>query len=78
MLHNQDLSGVKSELQGETMSVSSYYKGIGQLPYNSPHTKHANVLTCVYYPIKNYRCCTGGPLSIMENNYSCIFPICCA
>ena len=30
------------------------------------------------YPIKNYRCCTGGPLSIMMNNYPCMFPICCA
>ena len=31
-----------------------------------------------YHPIKNYRCCTGGPLSIMGNNYPCMFPICCA
>ena len=28
------------------------------------------------YPIKNYRCCTGGPLSIMGDNSPCIFPIC--
>ena len=27
-------------------------------------------------PIKRYRCCTGGPLSIMGDNYPCIFPIC--
>ena len=29
----------------------------------------------MYYPIKNYRWCTGGPLSIMGNNYPCMFPI---
>ena len=31
-----------------------------------------------YYPITNYRCCTGGPLSIMGDNSPCIFPICSA
>ena len=30
------------------------------------------------YPIKNYRCCTGGPLWIMRDSYPCMFPICCA
>ena len=27
------------------------------------------LIVYVYYPIKNYRCCTGGPLSIMGDNY---------
>ena len=36
------------------------------------------ILCTSQYPIKNYRCCTGGPLSIMGNNYPCMFPICCA
>ena len=31
---------------------------------------------CIDNPIKNYRCCTGGLLSIMGDNYSCMFPIC--
>ena len=30
------------------------------------------------YPIKNYRCCTGGPLLIMGDNYPCMLTICCA
>ena len=32
---NQELSGGKFELQGETVGVCSFYKRGGQLPYNS-------------------------------------------
>ena len=32
----------------------------------------------VQYPVKNYRCYTDGPISIMGNNYSCMFLICSA
>ena len=32
---NQELSGAKSELQGETVGVCSFYKRGGQPPYNS-------------------------------------------
>ena len=34
-LPNQELSGAKSELQGETVGVCSFYKRGGQPPYNS-------------------------------------------
>ena len=34
-LPNQELSGAKSELQGETVDVRSSYKEVGQLSYNS-------------------------------------------
>ena len=33
-LANQELSGAKSELQGETVGVCSSYKRSGQSPYN--------------------------------------------
>ena len=46
---NQELSGAKSELQGETVGVCSFYKRCGQPPYNwFCTTKPANVLICVY------------------------------
>ena len=32
---NQELSGAKSELQGETVGVCSFYKRGGQPPYDS-------------------------------------------
>ena len=32
---NQELSGAKFELQGETVGVCSFYKRGGQPPYNS-------------------------------------------
>ena len=34
-LPNQELSGAKSELQGETVGVCSFYKRGGQPPYDS-------------------------------------------
>ena len=34
-LPNQELSGAESELQGETVGVCSFYKEVGQPPYNS-------------------------------------------
>ena len=34
-LPNQELLGAKSELQGETMGVCSFYEKSGQPPYNS-------------------------------------------
>ena len=36
MLPNQELSGAKSELQGETVGVCSFYERGGQPPYNLP------------------------------------------
>ena len=41
VLPNQELSGAKSELLGETVGVCSSYKRGDQPPYNS-----SNVLTC--------------------------------
>ena len=35
LLPNQELSGAKSELQGETVGVCSFYKRSSQPPYNS-------------------------------------------
>ena len=35
---NQELSGAKPELKGETVSACSFYKRSGQLPYNLPIT----------------------------------------
>ena len=50
-LPNQELSGAKSELQGETVGVRSFYKRGGQPSYNLPArplsvytTKPASVL----------------------------------
>ena len=38
LLPNQELSGAKSELPGETVGVCSSHKRCGQLPYNLPIT----------------------------------------
>ena len=35
LLPNQELSGAKSELQGETVGLWSFYRRVDQLPYNS-------------------------------------------
>ena len=35
LLPNQELLGAKSELQGETVCICSFYKRSGQPPYNS-------------------------------------------
>ena len=35
LLPNQELSGAKSEIQGETGGVCTFYKRGGQPPYNS-------------------------------------------
>ena len=52
---NQELSGAKSELQGETVGVSSFYKRGGNPPYNLPArppsvytTKPASVFICTF------------------------------
>ena len=54
-LPNQELSWAKSELQGETVGVRSFYKRGGQPPYNLPArppsvytTKPASVLICTF------------------------------
>ena len=54
-LPNQELSGAKSELQGETVGVCSFYKRGGQPPYNLPTrppsvytTKPASVFICTF------------------------------
>ena len=38
ILPNQELSGAKSELPGETVGVCSFNRRCGQLPYNFPVT----------------------------------------
>ena len=57
--------------------LSSNYKG-KRWAYAHFIREAATHLILLHYPIKNYRCCTGGPLLIMGNNYPCMFPICCA
>ena len=47
-LPNQELSGAKSELQGETVGVCSSYKRGGQPPYSSSLRNLQFVLTCAY------------------------------
>ena len=36
ILPNQELSGAKSSLQGETVGLYSFYRRVGQLPDNLP------------------------------------------
>ena len=54
-LPNEELSGDKSELWGETVGVCSFYKRGGQSPYNLPAlppsvytTKPASVFICTF------------------------------
>ena len=54
------------------LSVVSVHKCIGKI-----FALQLSVVR-VYNSIKNYRHCTGGLLSIMGDNYSCMFPICSA
>ena len=51
-----------------------------RLQLSGANTHHSNNTTTnrAHYLIKNYRCCTGGPLSIMGDNSSCMFPVCSA
>ena len=37
-----------------------------------------NRISFLDIPNKNYRCCKGGPLLIMGDNFPCMFPICSA
>ena len=55
VLPNQELSGAKSELQGEMVGVCSFYKRGGQPPCNIPArppsvptTKPASVFICTF------------------------------
>ena len=55
LVPNQELSGAKSELQGETVGVCSFYKWGGQPSYNVPArppsvytTKPASVFICTF------------------------------
>ena len=36
LLPNQELSGAKSELSGETVGACSFHRRCGQLPFNLP------------------------------------------
>ena len=51
-LPNQELSGAKSELQGETVGLSSFYRRVGQLPDNLPaaHLRFIRI-----FPPSHYR-----------------------
>ena len=55
LLPNQELSGAKSELQGETVGACSFHNRGGQPPYNLParppsgySTKPASVFICTF------------------------------
>ena len=59
VIPNQELSGAKSELQGETVGVCSSYRRVGQLPYNSALRSLQIVLIYAYivseaFTNKNY------------------------
>ena len=55
-LPNQELSGAKSELPGETVGVCSFHRRCGQLPYNlpithlrfTPRSLQLSVFTCAF------------------------------
>ena len=57
--------GLSPNYRGKRWAYIHHIRGSGSV--NHPIILH--------YPITNYRCCTGGPLSIMGDNSPCIFPI---
>ena len=55
ILPNQELSGAKSALQGGTVGVCSFYKGVGQLPFNCALRSMQMCLLVHIYEVKHLR-----------------------